>query len=216
MIFQVSSFSVTINMFSELVGIIAVMAAAFYLASAWVTDYRAEDGPVPRRGALPGAVPCPMLAILVGVGGAVALVGLETVGEYALGIHHKQQSITVLYLGAMMGAAFIEELIFRGYLLVQNRGRAALVGSIVGFSLIFALLHPFLWEWTDSGLRLSLGIMGAFSTAFVFMKSVWFYVLRVFPLNERRSLLPCIAAHISANLAVFTIKAVQGHVTALY
>lgn len=210
------SHPVTLNMFSELVAILAVMGAAVYLANAWVSDYRASQGAVTPPGALPGAVSCPVHAVWVGVIGAVALVGLETVGEYVLDIHHEQQSITVLFLGAMVGAAFIEELVFRGYLLVQKKGRAALIGSILGFSLIFSLLHPYLWEWTDSGFALTLGVMGAFSTAFVFIKSVWFYTLRVFPLNPRRSLLPCIAAHIAANVAVFVIKAVQGHVTGLY
>ena len=201
---------------SELFGILAVMGAGGYLANAWVADYRASEEEKSPKGALPGAVSCSYLSVWVGIVGAVALVGLETAGEYALDIHHDQQAISVLFLGAMLGAAVIEEIIFRGYLLIQNRGWAALIGSIVGFSLLFALLHPFLWEWTDSGFTLTLGMMGAFSTAFVFVKSVWFYVVRVFPLNPQRSLLPCIAAHVAANLAVFVIKAVQGHVTSLY
>lgn len=49
-------------------------------------------------------------------------------------------------------AAFGEEVIFRGYLVVENRGRAALITGMIGASLGFALLHPFLWEWREGGL----------------------------------------------------------------
>ena len=117
-----------------------------------------------------------------------------------------------------MAAAFGEELVFRGYLVVANHGRAWLVVSVVLFSLLFAVLHPFLWEWPGDGegLVIHLDRKGIFSTAFVFVGSLWFYAVRFFSLNPRRSLLPSIAAHLAMNLGVFLIKLAQGFVSGLW
>jgi hypothetical protein len=123
----------------------------------------------------------------------------------------------------MIGAAFGEELIFRGFLVVPTRGRAALFGSIVGFSLLFALGHPFLWDWKSLAagqpkqLVWDFSLKAWWSTAMVFLFSFWLYALR-FPLrypklNPRASLIPCIAAHLAKNLGVFVIKLAQGHVS---
>ena len=104
-------------------------------------------------------------------------------------------------------------MIFRGYLVVEGRGRAALVGGVVGASLLFALLHPFLWQWQDGTLVLQGSTKAWFSTGAVFAGSLWFYAVRFMPANPRHSLVPCIAAHLAKNVGVFVVKLLQGHVT---
>jgi len=178
----------------------------------WREDLRRATGtPDPR--ALPGAVPAPRTATVIAVAGALALLAGETAGEHALGISGEQSRITALFGVYTLAAAFLEEVIFRGYLVVEGRGRAALVGGVVGASLLFALLHPFLWQWQDGTLVLQGSTKAWFSTGAIFAGSLWFYFVRFMPGNPRHSLLPCIAAHLAKNLGVFLVKLAQGHVT---
>jgi hypothetical protein len=107
-------------------------------------------------------------------------------------------------------APVIEELIFRGWLVVENRGRATMWAAAVGASVAFAALHPFLWRWEDAGFELTLGRKGWFSTGVVFATSLWFYAARLGPWNKPRSLLPCFASHAAKNLGVVAIKAATG------
>lgn len=168
----------------------------------------------PNPRALPGAVPTERAAVAVAVAVTLLLLGLETWGEVALGIAGAQSTVTWLFGLYTLAAAFGEELVFRGYLVVVDRGRAWLWSSVVLFSLVFALLHPFLWEWKGEGdgLMLHLDTKGFFSTGVVFVGSLWFYTVRFFGLNAQRSLLPCIAAHLAKNLGVLLIKFQQGFV----
>lgn len=190
-----------------------MIGAACLVAKWWTDDYRAFAAGRPVAKPMPGAVPAPRGAYVVAVVGTLALVGLETAGEYALGISEQQSRMTVLFGIHTLAAAFLEELIFRGYVVVTGRGRGALVGSIVLASAIFALLHPFLWEWDDGTLRFAPSRKAWFSTGAVFAGSLWFYALRFMGANPLRSLLPCVAAHVTKNAAVFAIKLAQGHVT---
>jgi membrane protease YdiL (CAAX protease family) len=119
--------------------------------------------------------------------------------------------MTGLFALYTLAAAFVEELIFRGYLVVENRGRPALVAGIIGASLLFALLHPFLWAWKDRTLVFHFGSKAWFSTGMIFAGSLWFYAVRFSPLNPTRSLLPCIAAHAAKNAGVIAIKYAQGY-----
>jgi hypothetical protein len=100
----------------------------------------------------------------------------------------------------------------------------------MGFSILFALGHAFLWNWKSLGpgdsywsafdlhrFTLDFSLKAWWSTAMVFLFSLWQYAMR-FPLrypklNPRYSLIPCIAAHLAKNLGVFAIKLLQGHVT---
>jgi membrane protease YdiL (CAAX protease family) len=180
----------------------------------WLGDLRSARAGTPHPQSWPGAAPCSWTAILIAVAGSLILLGLETGGEYQLGISGQQKNISVLFLLAMVSAAFYEELIFRGFFVITGRGRAALVAGILGFSLLFALLHPFLWDWkSPGGLVFDFSLKAWWSTALVFASSLWFYSVRFFPLNPRHSLIPCIAAHLAKNLGVFAIKLAQGHVT---
>lgn len=152
----------------------------------------------------------------MGVSGALILVAGETAGETLLGISGDQSSMTVLFALVSIAAAFGEELVFRGYLLIQNKGRAWLWGSILGFSILFALFHPYLWSWEEGGFKLQLTTKACFSTGFVFLNSLWFYILRITRANPTRSLWPCIVAHAASNAAVFLVKLAQGHVSGWY
>ncbi|MBA4138033.1 MAG: CPBP family intramembrane metalloprotease [Opitutus sp.] len=195
--------------------LLLLLAGMTYIAKLWRDDYRATaaNGGVPPPRALPGTTPASRLAIIVAVLGALGLLALETVGEYALGIVEAQSRITVLFGFYTLAAAFGEELIFRGFIVVPNRGRAALVASCVGASLVFAALHPFLWEWKDGTLTWRFDAKAGLSFGMVFAASLWFYTVRFWKLNPTHSLLPCIAAHAAKNLGVFAIKYVQGFVS---
>ncbi len=176
----------------------------------WWIDYLAACNGTPHPNAFPGAVPVSGRLVALAVAGTVGLLMAETAGEEALGLTAQQSQMTVLFALYSLVAAFGEELVFRGYLVVENRGRGALVAGIVGASLGFALLHPFLWEWREGSLHLQGGGKAWFSTAAIFAGSLWFYTVRFLPQNPRRSLLPCIAAHLTKNLGVIAIKGAQG------
>lgn len=105
----------------------------------------------------------------------------------------------------------MEEVIFRGYLVVENKGRWALIGSCIGFSLIFALIHGHFWS-TEDGFKLTLTTKAFFSTGILLANSLWFYAIRFGPWNWDRSIFPCMLAHAASNLGVFVIKLVQGYV----
>ncbi|MEQ1731754.1 MAG: CPBP family intramembrane glutamic endopeptidase, partial [Vicinamibacterales bacterium] len=125
----------------------------------------------------------------------------------------KQSRMTVLFGLYTLVAAFGEELVFRGYLVVENRGRTTLVAGVIGASLGFALLHPFLWNWEGSRLSFHGDAKAWFSTAAVLAGSLWFYAVRFLPMNQARSLLPCVVAHLTKNLGVFAIKYAEGFVS---
>lgn len=190
-----------------------MIIAGGVLAKWWREDYRAarQGKPVPQ--AFPGAAPASGRALLIAAAGALVLLVAETAGEHALGLTAQQSKMTVLFGLYTLVAAFGEELIFRGYLVVENRGRAALIAGMVGASLGFALLHPFLWKWEDSVLSFHGDAKAWFSMVAVFTGSLWFYAVRFLPMNPTRSLLPCFAAHLAKNLGVFAIKYAQGFVS---
>jgi membrane protease YdiL (CAAX protease family) len=184
-----------------------------WLVKVWTDDLRQARAGRPNPRALPGAVASGWSAVLVAVGGSLVLLGLETWGEVKLGIADAQSTMTWMFGLYTLAAAFGEELVFRGYLVVTRRGKAWLWGSIVLFSLGFALLHPFLWTWQEgTGLSVHLDTKGFFSTGAIFVGSLWFYTVRFFGLNRQGSLLPCIAAHLAKNLGVLLIKFQQGFV----
>lgn len=192
--------------------LLGLLGATGYVAQLWLDDYRAARRGAPPPRALPGATAAGRGAIALAALGALVLLALETAGESALGLTAQQSSITALFGLYTLAAAFGEELIFRGFLVVEHRGRAALVAGIVGASLLFAGLHPFLWEWRDGALQAHFGAKAWFSTAAVFASSLWFYTVRFWRLNPNHSLLPCIAAHLAKNLGVFAVKYAQGFV----
>ena len=189
-----------------------MIVAGAVVAKGWFDDLRAQQRGVPRAGAFPGATPARPAALGIAALGATLLVALETAGESALGLADRQTRMTVLFGTYTLVAAFVEELVFRGYLVIDRRGPAALWGGILLASVLFALLHPFLWTWEHGALVVQANAKGWFSTGAVFVGSLWFYAVRFLPNNPTRSLLPCVAAHLAKNAAVFAIKGAQGFV----
>jgi uncharacterized protein len=190
--------------------LVMMIGIGCYVAWLWRADLLASRSGAVAPGGLPGATPASGRACLIAASGALVILAAETWGEIALGISDEQSSITALFAGYTLVAAFVEEIIFRGYIVVEKRGRAALVGGIFAASLVFALIHPFLWKWDDDGFALTLTTKGWFSFAAVFVASLWFYACRFASWNPHRSLLPCFAAHFAKNAGVIVIKIAQG------
>lgn len=193
--------------------LIVLTAAAAFLGKLWLDDRRAAERGRPNPRALPGATRAPRAAYIIAIAGVLALLALETAGEIRLGVADQQSRMTGLFAAYTLAAAVIEELIFRGYFVVERRGQAALWLGAIGASLVFAALHPFLWRWDERGFALTLTPKGQFSTAVVFATSVWLYTVRFAPWNPHRSLLPCVAAHAARNAGVIAIKAAGGYMS---
>lgn len=206
------------------VGVALFCVVALWLARMWIREAREN----PDAKVLPGATPCPWLAVVIAVAGTLVLLALETWGEIRLGISAEQKDVSWLALPMFIAAAFTEEVIFRGYLVAEKRGNAARWASIILFSLIFALMHDHLWSFEmpenrsagtlaaiRDGFSLNFTLKGFFSTGFIFVGALWFYFVRFFKWNPNASLLAPVAAHMAKNLAVFLIKLAQGHVTSI-
>lgn len=196
--------------------LLLVGAAGLYVGKLWRDDMRAARAGVPKPGALPGATPAQPVAVMIAIIGALVLLVIETVGEHLLGLSDQQSTITWLFALYTLTAAIIEEVIFRGYLVIDRQGSAIRWVAALVASLLFAALHPFLWEWTDAGFTLKLNAKGAFSTAIVFATSLWLYIARFAAWNPSHSLLPCIAGHAAKNAGVIAIKLAQGFVVGLW
>jgi len=192
--------------------LLLMAAVSLYLGKLWWDDVRAAQAGRPNPRAFPGATPATPRAIAIAVLGAWLLLALETWGETALGLSAQQSRMTWLFGVYTLTAAIVEEVIFRGYLVLDRRGPAALWTGAVAASALFAVLHPFLWRWEDAGFELTLGAKGAFSTAAVFATSLWLYAARFGAWNPTRSLLPCIAGHAAKNAGVIAVKYAQGFV----
>lgn len=110
----------------------AVSAYLFYM---WWDDLRyfKKSGGKVRRGAFAGAAPVPAKYCLWGAVAAVGLLALHVWTEYSLGVVSEQTSFSHWAIFSWIAAAFVEELIFRGYLVVQNKGVLALGASMLFF-----------------------------------------------------------------------------------
>lgn len=193
--------------------------AAGWLGWMFWQDLQAARQGKPKPQALPGAVPVAPKVVVWGILGALLIVALETAGELLLGVSERQSTLPWHALFALLGAGMIEEVIFRGFLLFTNRGRAALYGSVLGFSTLFALIH---FHWLNPapdgeaglfGYVLNLSPEALWWTFILWINALWFYALRLLPSNPDRSLIPCIAAHMASNLAVFFVKLAQGYIS---
>jgi len=194
---------------------------AVYLFKLWWEDTRAARAGTPNEKAFPGTSMATGPALWIAALGALLLVGVETAGEIALGVSAEQSDIAVVFIFAMVGAGVLEEIVFRGYLVVTGKGRALLIASIVGFSLLFAVAHyqyytviPDEGTWRD--MQLDISAKSSWTLLLLFVNSLWFYTVRFFRWNPTHSLLPCFVAHVASNLGVFLVKAAQGHVTSLW
>lgn len=198
-----------------------LFAGAVYLFKLWLQDTRSWQAGTPNEKAFPGATSAPPSALWIAAIGALFLVAVETAGEIALGVSSEQTNIAAFFLFAMVGAGVLEEILFRGYLVITGKGRTLLLLSIIGFSLLFAIAHyqyytqiPEDGTWRD--IQLHFTPKASWSLLLLFLNSLWFYAVRFYKWNPHHSLLPCFVAHIASNIGVFVVKAVQGHVTSLW
>lgn len=191
--------------------LVFLTAAGIYVAKLWRDDEREHRAGCPRPGALPGATGAPPRALVVAAAGGILLVLAETLTEARLGVSAEQTRLTWLAaLYSVTAAPVIEEVIFRGWIVLEKRGQCMLWLGIVAASIGFALLHPFLWEWNEHGFQLTLTLKGGCSTFFAFAASLWFYTVRFFRWNPAGSLLPCFVAHSVKNAAVIAAKTAAG------
>jgi membrane protease YdiL (CAAX protease family) len=191
--------------------ILLYVGVAVYVGNMYWGDYQAARSSQPNSGAMPGATGAPLTAFLLGTIGALVLLAVETGGEIALGVADEQSEMVWYFIFAIVAAGVVEEVIFRGFLVVENKGRALLIASCVGFSFIFALIHAHLWS-TEDGFEWTFTAKACFSTAILFANSLLFYAIRFGPWNPKRSLFPCMLAHAASNLGVFIVKLVQGYI----
>lgn len=208
-----------------------MIGAGVYVMSLWRQDYLvAAKGPADPR-ALPGATPAPRKAMIIAALGALVILAGETWGEIRLGLSEEQSKMTVLFCVYSLIAAFIEELIFRGFIVVNGKGATVRWVGVVVASVLFAALHPFLWKW-DMGETPGMQALqvwrwsewfswqftpkGWFSAGVVFVSSLWFYFVRFAAFNPRGSLLPSVVAHATKNLGVIVVKAVQGYIVGVF
>ena len=197
------------------------LAIAVWLFSMWIGDYKyfVKNGEK-RKGCFAGATPAPLRLVIAGVVAALAFLALSVFVEAKFGLSAEQTKVAPWALFSWIGAAFVEELVFRGYLVVQGRGRTALWGGVFFFSFLFAAGHPFLWNYEVpdgssifSGVwTFNAGVQPLLSTLTIFGCSLIFYVLRFVPQNIHRSIMPCICAHAAYNCGVFAVKLCQGFV----
>jgi uncharacterized protein len=192
--------------------LIAMVVIGIYVMYLWRDDYRSSISGRPNPNALPGATPCSLKASLIASLGALVILTSETLGELYLGLSEQQSKITILAGIYSLSAAFIEELIFRGFIVIENKGKHLKWAGIFAASLLFAVLHPFLWNW-ENGINWTVNAKGWFSTSVVFVSSIWFYIVRFASFNPKHSLIPAISAHATKNLGVIIIKAYQGFLT---
>ena len=182
--------------------------AGVYLFKIWYSDLKAKQKP---KNALAGSTSCSWGFALFGAFIGAVLLLADTVSERALGFDELQSTVAFWARKVWISNAFIEELFFRGYFYKYNNG--FLSASCLIMSLVFALFHPFLWDYSaEEGLTFNLSLQAFVNTSNKFAFSVLMYALRFVPQNKDRSLIPCIAAHLVYNVGVFAIKLCTGFV----
>lgn len=203
--------------------ILLYVGIAVYVGRMYWSDYKTGRADDPESGAMPGAFTTSIAAIVIATVGALLILAAEVGGEIALGVVSEQSEMLWYALFAIVAAGIVEEVIFRGYLVIDKKGTALLIGSCVGFSLIFAVIHFHLfsldypddvgwWQIWKADIEWTLTNKGFFTTGILFANSLWFYTCRFGPWNPTRSLFPCMIAHAASNLGVYVVKLVQGYV----
>ena len=204
--------------------ILLYVGIAAYIGYLYWGDFQTDRAGQPNPKSMPGATSAPLRLYVISVVGALLILTMETGGEIALGISVEQSNMVWFFVFVSLGTGIVEEVLFRGFLVVDNKGRAALIGSCIGFSVLFALIHPFLWEciypegvalwrfWL-ADFNLIFTAKAFFTTAILLANSLFFYALRFGSWNKSRSLFPCMLAHAMSNLGVFAVKLAQGFVT---
>ena len=196
--------------------LLLMIGVSAYVTKLWFDDLKASRAGKPNDRALPGATDSPRRAYVLAAVGALIILASETGGELALGLSSQQSKMTALFAVYTLCAAFVEEIIFRGYIVISTQRSMVRWGGIVAASVLFAVLHPFLWDWQDGRLLWQIDAKGCFSTAAVFLTSLWFYTVRFAGFNPRHSLGPCFAGHLAKNIGVIIVKGIQGYLAGWY
>ena len=150
----------------------------------------------------PGTTYAPAAAYYIAAAGAILITIAEAAVEKRMGLTAIPESIPSLFIFQLLGAAIVQEMLFRGFVAPGELiGRKLLALMIIG-SLVFTLIHNHNFNLSEPEDQLN--------AIFAFITSLWLYVVRFNPLNPDRSLLPCFMAHTVRNLAVFGIKGAQG------
>lgn len=203
--------------------ILLYVGIAAYVGNMYWGDYRAQRDGQPNAGAMPGAFGTSLAAMVIAVIGALLILAVETWGEIALGVVSEQSEMVWYFVFAIVAAGIVEEVIFRGYLVIDSKGKTVLFASCVCFSLIFALIHFHLfsleypdaipwWQFWQAQIEWTLTSKGWFTTVILCANSLWFYACRFGPWNRTHSIFPCMLAHAASNLGVFFVKLAQGYV----
>ena len=168
----------------------------------WRREYKRRQITGDGESFWPGTSTTPIGSTLIIVAGVLLITIAETCVEKRFDVTASQSHLPAVYLFAMMGAAIVEETVFRGFAAPAHFTGIKLLGVILIGSLIFAFIHGFGVSETK----------GQISTLFAFIISIWLYLGRFNPLNKNRSMAPCYWGHIARNLAVFGIKWAQGFI----
>lgn len=191
-----------------------------YLAlGAGVLFFWAKEARVAGQGAAdtgepfwPGASSCSWQAAALAAIGALLITLVESGLEIHLGVKDEQSTIPASFLLAMMGAAVVEEVTFRGFAAPAALAGLRLLATVLAGSLVFMLLHGHIVSFEGGMLQVSDDPKSLVSAGSAFAVSCWLYLCRFNPLNPGRSLAPALVGHAVRNLAVFGIKDAQGFV----
>ena len=172
------------------------------VAYAWFSEYqKRQRNPGPEL-FWPGTTRAPISGILITVSGILLFTVAETCAEIHFQVSAHQSVGNLHILGATMGAAIVEEMVFRGFVAPSQLRGIKLLGLIIVGSVIFSVIHGFDFST----------VQGRISLITTFFISIWLYLGRYNPLNPERSILPCLIGHAVRNLAVFGVKWAQGFV----
>jgi len=172
------------------------------VAYAWFSEYqKRQRNPGPEL-FWPGTTRASISGILITVSGILLFTVAETCAEIHYHVTASQSVSNLPILGATLGAAIVEEMVFRGFAAPSDLRGVKLLGLIIIGSLIFSVIHGFDFST----------VQGRISLITTFFISIWLYLGRYNPLNPERSILPCLIGHAIRNLAVFGVKWAQGFV----
>ena len=188
----------TLNLITDIIYLLIGLGVGF----AWFSEYqKRQSNPGPEL-FWPGTTRAPVSGILIIVSGILLLTIAETCAEIHFQVSAHQSVSSLHILGASIGAAIVEEMVFRGFVAPSPLRGIKLLGLIIVGSVIFSAIHGFDFST----------VQGRISLIATFFISVWLYLGRYNPLNPERSILPCLIGHVVRNLAVFGVKWAQGFV----
>src|SRR3954471_18113374 len=101
--------------------VLLMIGVGVYVAKLWYDDFRNALKGQPNARGLPGATPASWKAVIIAATGSLVLLAAETWGEKMFGLTEQQSKMTALYAVYTLLAAVIEEIIFRGFIVIENR-----------------------------------------------------------------------------------------------